>query len=145
MFKQIAAVGVGLVVWSVACFLSTTVLIEFHAVPDSSDSSIREPGSLLALLVCAVLSAMAAGYASAAVHPSSLQPVLIPGWTLVVLGAIVQSQSFERTPLWYHVAFLSLLLPMCLAGARLHHAARVSTPQRPSRPNTAARHRSLPD
>jgi len=119
MLKQIAAVGVGFAVWSTAWLFSTTMLVEFHVLPHSSDTPIHDLGALFALLIGAVFTSMAAGYATALFKPTSIRPVLYLGLLLVLVGAIVQTHFFERMPLWYHVAFLTLLLPVCLVGARL--------------------------
>jgi hypothetical protein len=39
----------------------------------------------------------------------------------------VQTQFWTLMPVWYHAAFLLLLVPMCLAGSRL-------SPNRSSKP-----------
>ena len=119
MLKQIAAVGVGVAVWSAVWMFSTTMLVEFHVIPHSSDTPIHDPDTLFALLIGAAFTSMVAGYATAIFHPSSIRPVLCLGLLLVLMGAIVQSQFFDQMPLWYHVVFLTLLLPVCLVGARL--------------------------
>jgi hypothetical protein len=119
MLKQIAAVGVGFTVWSTAWLFSTTMLVEFHVIPHNSDTPIHDPSALLGLLIGAIFTSMVAGYATAIFHPSSIRPVLCLGLLLVLMGAIVQNQIFDQMPLWYHVAFLTLLLPICLVGARL--------------------------
>jgi hypothetical protein len=38
---------------------------------------------------------------------------------LLVVGIYFQSQYWHVMPLWYHLIFLALLIPMCFVGARL--------------------------
>jgi hypothetical protein len=96
------------------------LLIELHVLPHGPTTPIQDAGALLALLFAAVIASLSAGYFAAMDNPSaSMRTVLVLGVLLVALGAIVQSNYLYVMPLWYHVAFLALLLPACLAGAKL--------------------------
>jgi len=44
---------------------------------------------------------------------------LLAGAALLVVGIAVQASVWETIPLWWHIAFLVMLIPMCLAGVRL--------------------------
>jgi hypothetical protein len=38
---------------------------------------------------------------------------------LLATGLGVQSSAWSQLPVWYHLAFLALLIPGCLGGMRL--------------------------
>lgn len=121
MLRQGLLVIAGLAIWSVVWLVGNAVLIELHVLPHGPTTPVQEEGALLALLVAAACASLSAGYIAAMVNPStSMQPVTALGALLVVVGAIVQSNHLHLMPMWYHVAFLALLLPVCLAGARLY-------------------------
>jgi hypothetical protein len=42
------------------------------------------------------------------------------GVVLAGVGAFVQSRVWKLMPLWYHLSFLLLLVPVTLAGAWIH-------------------------
>lgn len=120
MVKQGVAVLLGFVVWSVIWLGGNALLVELHVLPGGADTPIQAAAPLLVLLACAVLATLAAGYAAGMSSPSgSRRTALILGVVLVVVGVAVQSQFWHLMPLWYHVAFLALLLPVCLLGTKL--------------------------
>ena len=47
-------------------------------------------------------------------------PVGFPaGLALLVVGVLVQAGVWDTIPIWWHAVFLTMLLPMCMLGARL--------------------------
>jgi hypothetical protein len=44
------------------------------------------------------------------------------GLILLGVGMFVQAQYWYLMPLWYHLAFLLLLVPACMIGSRLRRA-----------------------
>jgi hypothetical protein len=121
MLRQGFAVVIGFAIWSAIWLACNELLVELHALPHSGNTPIQEAAPLLALLVSAAIASLAAGYATAMVNASaSTRPVLVLGALLVIVGVAVQSNFLDLMPLWYHVAFLALLLPVCLVGAKLY-------------------------
>jgi hypothetical protein len=121
MLRQGLSVVAGIAVWSVVWLASNALLVELHVLPHGSVTPVQEAGALLSLLVSAVIASLSAGYAAATVKPSaSPLTVRILGASLVVVGVVVQSNYLDVMPVWYHVAFLALLLPACLAGAQFY-------------------------
>jgi hypothetical protein len=132
MLRQVLAVMAGFAVWSAVWMVSNSLLIELHVLPHGPRTPILDAEALLALLVAAIIASLAAGYAVAFLRPPSVRrPVLILATLLITLGVVVQFGLWDRMPLWYHVAFLTLLLPMCIAGARLHKPAHRLGNRRP--------------
>ncbi len=50
---------------------------------------------------------------------SSNYPSLILAFLLLVTGVAVQWSVFQLMPIWYHIVFLALLIPLVQVGARL--------------------------
>jgi hypothetical protein len=120
MLRPGLAVIIGFAVWSAVWLASNALLIELHVLPHGSNTPIQDAGALLALLVAAVITSLTAGYVAAMLNPSaSMRSVLVLGALLVIVGVVVQSNYLDVMPLWYHVAFLALLMPVCLVGAKL--------------------------
>ena len=121
MVRQGLAVLLGFTVWSALWLICNSVLVELHALPHERSTAIQDAGPLLALLISATLTTLACGYAVAMVSASHAQrSALILSIVLLAVGVVVQAQYWHLMPLWYHVAFLGLLMPVCLAGAGLH-------------------------
>jgi hypothetical protein len=76
-------------------------------------------GLLAALVVVSAALSVAAGYLTARIAPSADgQHALILGVLLLLVGIAVQMQYWKVMPLWYHLAFLAVLVPGCMLGAR---------------------------
>ena len=70
-------------------------------------------------LALSVLCSLVAGYTTARiVRENANRPVLIMAGLLLLTGLGVQLSTWDRMPGPYHVAFLALLVPVCLLGAR---------------------------
>lgn len=119
MPRQILAVAFGFVLWSAVWLGYNAILQAMDILPPDKTQLIRDTGVLLALLVGSALASLLAGYVTAvAANKASKQPVIALGLLLVSTGVFVQAQFWELMPLWYHLSFLALLLPVCIVGAR---------------------------
>ena len=123
MMRQIIAVVAGFVLWSVLWLGYNALLLKLGLLPQDQTQPILDAGALLALLAGSVVASLAAGFAAAAIiKTASVRPVASLGVLLLAVGIFFQSQFWELMPLWYHLTFLILLLPVCVAGARLRKA-----------------------
>jgi hypothetical protein len=120
MWTNILAVVVGFILWSVLWLGGNPVLARFFPGAVGADGAVRHSGFLLTLLVLSVVASLAAGYLAAAIAPASGNtPVWILGGLLLAVGIFFQSQSWALMPLWFHLPFLLLLVPMVIVGASL--------------------------
>ena len=120
MLRQVLAVLAGFILWSVLWLAYNAFLIKLAVLPHDQTQPLRETSPLLALLVGSVMATLAAGYSAAVTGKStSMRPIAALGLLLLAVGIFVQLQYWSLMPLWYHLIFLSLLLPACIAGARL--------------------------
>lgn len=63
-----------------------------------------------------------AGGAAAGTMPLGLGA----GVALLAVGIAVQISVWDTIPIWWHLIFLAMLIPMCLAGARLAGVSRAA-------------------
>jgi hypothetical protein len=127
MIQKILAVVAGFVVWSVLWFAANAGLGAAGMLPPPG-AAVDEPGVLRLLLAASVLASLAAGFlASWLARAPGHKVALWLGVLLLAVGVFVQTQFWTLMPVWYHAAFLLLLVPMCLAGSRL-------SPNRSSKP-----------
>ncbi len=123
MLRLIASVVAGFVLWSILWLGFNQVLIHMGVVPAQPVGAIDATGVLITLLLGSVIFSIVAGYVAAMIARTSRQTaVLVLGVLLLLVGAFVQWQYRDLMPYWYHIAFLVLLLPMCLIGGRLRRA-----------------------
>jgi len=123
--RQTFAVVVGFVVWSALWILLNLLLKDAGLVPADASQPIYEARPLLFLLAGSLVISLIAGYLAAAIRGrTAYGAIVVLGLILLAVGIFVQIQYWHLMPLWYHLTFLVLLLPLCLAGARLRWAAR---------------------
>ena len=76
-------------------------------------------GMLIARLVEGVASTLAAGFVTAWVARKHPRTALATGMLLLALFVPTHVMIWDKFPIWYHVLFLSSLVPLTLLGARL--------------------------
>lgn len=80
-----------------------------------------EISSLILLLtlfksfICSIIS----GLIAALIAKENRKSALILGILLLAFGIFIQSVYWNYIPLWYHVSFLLLLIPMSILGGKL--------------------------
>jgi len=70
------------------------------------------------VLGLSIVCSLTAGYLAKALAPSRNRPVVVMSALLLATGIAVEADAWERMPVWYHLTFLVLLVPMCFGGAR---------------------------
>jgi len=86
--------------------------------PFSADTTI-----LLIHVVCASIVSVIAGFLAALIARENKRAPLILGLLLLALGVLKAVMSWPYVPIWYHVIFTALLVPMAILGGRLRTAA----------------------
>ena len=131
MVRIILGVIVGFVVWSVLWLGSDQVLITLskqwyarhqfafedamlNQTPFTPDNTI-----LLMHLVRAVIISLLSAFLAAFVAGENRKAPLALGVLLLLFGAGVEVYAWNYLPIWYHAAFLILLIPMTVIGGRL--------------------------
>src|SRR6516165_8379503 len=113
MKRTILAVVAALFSWIVVATLLNLLLRYTIAGYAAGEPTLTfTPGMMLARLVLAMLSSLAAGAVAAWVAPADDRPPGIAGLRLLVLFLPEHVQIWHRLPVWYHLIFLLTLLPL---------------------------------
>lgn len=123
MVRSILSVLAGFVVWSVIWLVAGQGVRA--AMPDAfaEDGSTSDVGVSMLMLVASVICSLAAGFVATLVARSRvLMHGFVLGIILLAVGIVVQIQYWTAVPLWYHLAFLVLLIPVTVGGAALRGA-----------------------
>jgi hypothetical protein len=118
--KQVFAVATGFILWSVLWLGLNQLLLVLGVMSATTNQPLTDPKPLVILLVGSVLISLLAGYVTSRI--SGLQwtlPAGALGVLLLATGVFVQLKLWYLIPLWYHLIFLLLLMPMTILGARL--------------------------
>ncbi|MBX3243264.1 MAG: hypothetical protein KF685_02205 [Acidobacteria bacterium] len=86
----------------------------FNNEPFESDDTIN-----LISLLRSIIFSMMAGFLTAIIAGENKSSTLILGVALLVVGIIFQIFGWNYFPVWYHVLFLVLLVPMTILGGKL--------------------------
>lgn len=120
MVRQIVSVVIGFALWSMVWLAYNALLVMLEVLPHDQNQPFRDAGPLVALIAGSMIATLAAGYTTAVISRSaSGRPVAGLGLLLLAVGTLVQLQYWALMPLWYHLTFLSLLLPATIAGGAL--------------------------
>ena len=131
MLRIILGIIAGFIAWSIIWvgseqFLATMLRDWYGAHQDrvalalanresfSADTTIV----LLGLLRAAIASIMA-GFLTAVVAGENRRSPLILGIILLFVGLMFQYIAWNVFPIWYHLIFLALLVPMTILGGRM--------------------------
>lgn len=89
------------------------------AIADGSPHTADTTHLLMHIVLGSVVSVMS-GLLAALIAGEDTRAPLFLGFLLVALGLLKAGLSWQLVPLWYHVLFTALLLPMAVLGGRLH-------------------------
>ncbi|PYS88856.1 MAG: hypothetical protein DMF62_08735 [Acidobacteria bacterium] len=74
-------------------------------------------------LVLSIIASLMAGFLAAVIARGNRNAPLFLGILLLIVGVAVQAQLWNVFPVWYHIIFLALLIPMSILGGRLKRRA----------------------
>jgi hypothetical protein len=74
---------------------------------------------LLSHIVIVTIVAALSGFVAALVAKGNQRAPLVLSFVLLAIGVLKALMSWSLVPLWYHIAFTALLVPMTLIGGRL--------------------------
>ena len=119
--KQALGVVAGFVLWSVLWLCYNQLLLKAGILPSDLTRPLTATMPLLLLLGGSVVFSIVSGYLAARIagEPATV-PALVLGVLLLATGIFFQLKTWSLLPVWYNVTFLVLLIPMTLAGVRMH-------------------------
>ncbi|WP_237132901.1 hypothetical protein [Pseudohongiella sp. O18] len=120
MKKMVIAIIAAYAVWTVIWLVGNATLFADVAAQSADGTPVTAVGVLLGILLLSIICSLAAGVVAARLdRANAFRAVLITGVLLVLTGVGVQASVWALMPVWYHLSFLILIVPVALLGARL--------------------------
>ncbi len=120
MVKIIFGVIVGFIVWSILWVGSAAVMsalsTEFAASMKTMEFSTT---FLVVALIRSFVCSIIAGFVAVLISKEFSKTTIGLGVFLLVLGIVVQASIWDKMPVWYHLVFLALLIPLTVFGGKL--------------------------
>ncbi|HEX6063086.1 MAG TPA: hypothetical protein VFZ04_02645 [Longimicrobiales bacterium] len=80
---------------------------------------LEHSGALVGYILYSVMVSVAAGYLTARITQGAARAVPILAAIQLALGLVIELSAWDKTPVWYHIVFLALLVPALLFGGSL--------------------------
>jgi hypothetical protein len=135
MLRIVLGVIAGFISWMIVWVgvekILSAILPEWYGAPQLAFQNAVENGGqftaethlLLAhVVIGAIVSAMA-GYLAALTAGENTRAPMVLGFLLLMMGLAKAYMSWPYVPLWYHVIFTAMLIPMAILGGKLRSGA----------------------
>lgn len=124
MGRSILAVVAGFIAWSILWLLSNIAIAGAFPEAFREDGTTQSVGILVLLLFDSATFSLLSGWLTGFVAKGrEMHHGLVLGIVLLAVGVAVQIGYWDVMPLWYHLIFLVLLLPMAALGGKLRQNA----------------------
>jgi len=74
-------------------------------------------------IIRSIIASILSGFLAAFVANGNRNAPLILSMVLLLVGILVQSMMWNQLPIWFHLIFLALIVPMTILGGRLKTSA----------------------
>lgn len=118
MMRSISAVIAGYAAWTALWLIGGVALIAAFSV-DPTAETISNAGYLGGALTLSVACSLLGGFVCGLIARGKPVTGWVLGALLLLTGIGVQTAAWSTMPVWYHVPFLLLLVPVTLIGVRL--------------------------
>jgi hypothetical protein len=115
-------VGMGAVLSAISPGWYGKTLHEFNAAVASQTPYVLDWKIVIWLLVQSVIVSLISGFTAAMIAKENYKSTLLLGVLLLLFGIFIQSMHWEYLPIWYHIPFLLLLIPVSLLGGKLRQS-----------------------
>jgi len=131
MVRIILGIIVGFIVWSILWVGSDMILMsvlpdwygkhhkELEAAVTNKTAFMSDSVILLIGLIRSMMFSIISGFLAALIAKENVKSTLGLGVLLLAFGIFIQSVYWNYAPLWYHLSFLILLIPMTVLGGKL--------------------------
>jgi hypothetical protein len=130
MLRIVLGVIVGFFAWMIAWFGGEKIIsavwpafgahqAAFQAAIETGGQFTADTRPLLAHIVLGSIVSVISGFLAALVAGENKRAPLVLGFLLLALGLLKAVMSWQYVPVWYHVIFTAILLPMTIIGGRL--------------------------
>ena len=129
MVRIILGVIAGFIAWSILWVGSDAVFSAISADWGKTSTEFQEAVArqtpytlsstvLIALLVKSFIVSLISGFITALIARENTKSTFVLGVLLLLFGVFVQVGHWNYMPLWYHIPFLILLIPMTVLGGK---------------------------
>ena len=130
MVRIILAVIAGFIAWSILWVGSDEIFsaispewgkssAEFQAAVENKTPYALSSAVLITLLIKSFIVSIISGYITAWIARENFKSTIGLGVLLLAFGIFIQSGAWSYMPLWYHIPFLLMLIPMTILGGKL--------------------------
>lgn len=131
MLRIVLGAVAGFILWSILWVGGDAILsaispgwwgkgsLEFRAAVENKTPYSLDSTVSLILLVKSVVISVISGFVAAIIARENAKSTLGLGILLLLFGIFIQSIYWNYMPLWYHILFLLLLIPMTILGGKL--------------------------
>jgi hypothetical protein len=91
----------------------------FQAAIENGGQFTADTKLLLTHIVLGSIVSIMSGFLAALIAGENLRAPLVLGCLLLAFGVVKMVMSWPYVPIWYHVAFTALLIPMTIMGGKL--------------------------
>jgi hypothetical protein len=124
MIRAILGVIAGYAAWTVLWLGGNALFFGEAARVVSEGQAYTAAGPLVGVIVLSIVCSIVAGVTTAKVATErAAGAVVVMAALLLLTGIGVQSGVWSLMPIWYHLVFLALIVPVALAGGRLARPA----------------------
>jgi hypothetical protein len=135
MLRIILGIVVGFIAWSIIWVGSDALIASFspdwwRAQKSAMELAVyngemfRTSTTIYVLdLVRTGIASIMAGFLTTIVAGENRRSTVVLGIVLLVVGCLVQYHVFNVFPLWYHIIFLVLLIPLTILGGKMKQSA----------------------
>lgn len=128
MKRIVLAIIAGYAAWTVLWLVGGITLMAVFTIDPAAERIDNAPYLGLALAL-SVACSLVGGFTCGAIARCKTPAGWILGTLLLLTGVVVQGSAWSSMPLWYHLPFLVLLVPMTILG--FGFACRKSPARRP--------------
>ena len=91
----------------------------FQAAIENGGQFTADTKMLLTHIVLGSIVSVMSGFLAALIASGNQRAPLVLGCLLLALGVLKAVMSWQYVPIWYHVIFTAILLPMAIMGGKL--------------------------
>jgi hypothetical protein len=95
----------------------------FQAAIENGGEFTADSRMLLTHIVVGSIVSVLSGFLAALVAGGNSRAPLIVGLLLLAMGLLKAVMSWQYVPVWYHLIFTAVLLPMAILGSKLYPTA----------------------
>ena len=133
MVRIIIGIIAGFIVWSVLWVGSDAIFsavstdwgktsADFRAALENKTPFTLESSVLIILLIKSFIVSIISGFTTALIARENSKSTFGLGVLLLAFGIFIQSAYWNYMPLWYHIPFLLMLIPMTVLGGKLRRS-----------------------